>query len=222
MQLTLEQWPGGRWFRDRGNGIGHLWGHVQVIKAPVLLELSGPMFMSYPALNHVEVKLEQRPGGTHVDLRHRAIGLIDPAHRKGVNGGWKQILEEVNQDCTARLRSAGLNARRRSRRSVESLVRHTRRSILDLLRHGPRTTTEIVEAFPHLSRFGVMKHMEVLREAGLIHTREERRQRINSLNVVPIRQIYERWVGRFEELWSSHLLRIKEDAEAMEMKKRPD
>ncbi len=49
MQMTMEQWPGGRWFRDRGNGVGHLWGHVQVIKAPVLLELSGPMFMSYPA-----------------------------------------------------------------------------------------------------------------------------------------------------------------------------
>ena len=89
----------------------------------------------------------------------------------------------------------------------------TRRSILDLLRQGPRTTTEIVEAFPHLSRFGVMKHIEVLREVGLIHTREERRQRINSLNVVPIRQIYERWVGRFEELWAAHLLRIKEDVE---------
>jgi hypothetical protein len=60
-----------------------------------------------------------------------------------------------------------------------------------------------------------MKHIDVLREAGLIHTREERRQRINSLNVVPIRQIYERWVGRFEELWASHLLRIKEDSEAI-------
>ena len=96
----------------------------------------------------------------------------------------------------------------------KALSDNTRRSILDLLRQGPRTTTEIVEAFPHLTRFGVMKHIEVLREAGLIHTREERRQRINSLNVVPIRQIYERWVGRFEELWSSHLLRIKEDAEA--------
>ena len=95
----------------------------------------------------------------------------------------------------------------------KALSDNTRRSILDLLRHGPRTTTQIVEAFPHLSRFGVMKHMEVLREAGLIHTREESRQRINSLNVVPIRQIYERWVGRFEELWASHLLRIKEDAE---------
>lgn len=96
----------------------------------------------------------------------------------------------------------------------KALSDNTRRSILDLLRQGPRTTTEIVGAFPHLTRFGVMKHIEVLRQAGLIHTREERRQRINSLNVVPIRQIYERWVGRFEELWSSHLLRIKEDAEA--------
>jgi DNA-binding transcriptional ArsR family regulator len=89
----------------------------------------------------------------------------------------------------------------------------TRRAILDLLRQGPRTTTEIVDAFPHLTRFGIMKHIDVLREAGLIATREEGRQRVNSLNVVPIRQIYERWVGRFEELWSSHLLRIKELAE---------
>ncbi|MBV8808349.1 MAG: helix-turn-helix transcriptional regulator [Acidobacteriaceae bacterium] len=95
----------------------------------------------------------------------------------------------------------------------KALSDSTRRAILDLLRTGPRTTTQIVEAFPHLSRFGVMKHIDVLREADLIHTREERRQRINSLNVVPIRQIYERWVGRFEELWASHLLRIKEDAE---------
>ena len=96
----------------------------------------------------------------------------------------------------------------------KALSDSTRRSILDLLRQGPRTTTQIVEAFPHLTRFGVMKHIDVLREAGLIHTREEGRQRMNSLNAVPIRQIYERWVGRFEELWASHLLRIKEDAEA--------
>jgi DNA-binding transcriptional ArsR family regulator len=96
----------------------------------------------------------------------------------------------------------------------KALSDKTRRSILELLRQGPRTTTEIVEVFPHLSRFGVMKHIDVLREADLIHTREERRQRINSLNVVPIRQIYEHWVGRFEELWVSCLLRIKEDAEA--------
>ena len=89
----------------------------------------------------------------------------------------------------------------------------TRRAILDLLRQGPRTTTQIVDAFGHLTRFGVMKHIDVLREAGLVETREEGRQRVNSLNVVPIRQIYERWVGKYEELWSSHLLRIKEIAE---------
>ena len=71
----------------------------------------------------------------------------------------------------------------------------TRRAILDLLRQGPRTTTEIVDAFPKLSRFGVMKHIDVLRNAGLIQTREDGRQRVNSLNAVPIRQIYERWVS---------------------------
>ena len=98
MQMLLEAWPGGRWFRDRGNGIGHLWGHVQVIKPPVLLELSGPMFMSYPALNHVEVKLEQIAGGTKVNLRHRAIGFLDPAHRENLGKGWGGILGNIAKD----------------------------------------------------------------------------------------------------------------------------
>jgi DNA-binding transcriptional ArsR family regulator len=89
----------------------------------------------------------------------------------------------------------------------------TRRAILDLLRARPRTTTEIVERFPKLSRFGVMKHLEVLRQAELVRTREAGRQRVNSLNAVPIRQIYERWVGPFQEFWSSELLRIKDIAE---------
>jgi DNA-binding transcriptional ArsR family regulator len=89
----------------------------------------------------------------------------------------------------------------------------TRRSILDFLRDRPRTTSEIVEWFPHLTRFGVMKHLEVLRQARLVQTREDGRQRVNSLNVLPIRQIYERWVGPFQELWSGELLGIKEIAE---------
>ena len=89
----------------------------------------------------------------------------------------------------------------------------TRRTILDVLRDRPRTTTEIVERFSQLSRFGVMKHLEVLRQAQLVSTRESGRQRVNSLNVVPIRQIYERWVGPFQELWSGELLRIKDTAE---------
>lgn len=102
LQMILEQWPGGRWFRDRGNGIGHFWGHVQVIKPPVLLELSGPMFMSYPAINHLEVKLEEIAGGTRLGLRHRAIGLIEPAHREGVSTGWQYALNAISEDCTAK------------------------------------------------------------------------------------------------------------------------
>jgi hypothetical protein len=97
MQMILEAWPGGRWFRDRGNGIGHLWGHVQVIKPPVLLELSGPMFMSYPVMNHIEIKLDQIAGGTGVTLRHRAIGLLDPGHREGVGMGWKYYLDSLSK-----------------------------------------------------------------------------------------------------------------------------
>jgi len=89
----------------------------------------------------------------------------------------------------------------------------TRRAILDLLRDGPRTTTEIVESFPHLTRFGVMKHLDVLREAQLVQTTESGRQRMNSLNTVPIQQIYERWVNPFRELWSSQLIRLKEAVE---------
>jgi DNA-binding transcriptional ArsR family regulator len=92
----------------------------------------------------------------------------------------------------------------------------TRRAILDLLRKGPRNTTEIVEAFPDMSRHAVMKHIDVLRVVQLINTREDGRRRVNSLNVVPIRQIYERWVGPFAELWSSTLLRVKDDIEEKE------
>ena len=99
LQMLLEEKPGGRWYRDRGHGVGHLWGFVQVIKAPSLLELSGPMFMSYPATNHVEVKVEATSGGSRVTLRHRALGMIDPEHRKGVGTGWTHMLSQVKKDC---------------------------------------------------------------------------------------------------------------------------
>jgi DNA-binding transcriptional ArsR family regulator len=95
----------------------------------------------------------------------------------------------------------------------KALADPTRRAILDLLRERPRTTTEIVDTFPHLTRFGVMKHLDALREAGLVNTREEGRQRWNSLNMFPIRQIYERWVTPFQEMWASQLLGIKNLAE---------
>lgn len=90
----------------------------------------------------------------------------------------------------------------------------TRREILDLLRDGPRQTTEIVDQFPGLTRFGVMKHLDVLRETGLVRTRSEGRRRINSLNAAPIRAILERWIGKYEAYWSNTLLRVKESAES--------
>ena len=49
MPMKIEPWPGGRWYRDLGDDNGHLWGHVQAIKRPTLLEITGPLFMSYPA-----------------------------------------------------------------------------------------------------------------------------------------------------------------------------
>ena len=94
-----------------------------------------------------------------------------------------------------------------------ALADPTRREILDLLRDGPRQTTEIVERFPRLSRFGVMKHLDVLREAGLVNTRSEGRRRINTLNVAPIRRILERWISKYEAYWTNTLLRVKETAE---------
>ncbi len=96
----------------------------------------------------------------------------------------------------------------------------TRREILDMLRDGPRQTTEIVEKFPHLSRFGVMKHLDVLREANLVKTRSEGRRRINSLNVAPIRQILERWISKYEAYWTNTLLRVKESAEDEAVEKK--
>lgn len=95
----------------------------------------------------------------------------------------------------------------------------TRRKILDLLRVGSLTTTEIVDSFEKMSRHAVMKHLDVLREAGLVITREDGRRRINSLNAVPIRQIYERYVGPFTELWSNMLLRVKDDHEPNDKEK---
>ncbi len=95
----------------------------------------------------------------------------------------------------------------------KALADPTRREILDYLRDGSRTTTEIVSQFTHLSRFGVMKHLDVLREARLVITRSEGRRRLNSLNAVPIRQIYERWVSGYEDLWAGQLTGLKRTLE---------
>jgi len=98
----------------------------------------------------------------------------------------------------------------------KALADPTRRAILDLLRRTPMTTNEIVERIPDLSRFGVMKHLAVLREAGLVQAREAGRTVVNTLNVVPIRLIYERWVSDYQDQWARKLTKLKRSLEGSE------
>jgi len=97
--MKIEPWPGGRWYRDLGEAgghkYGHLWGHVQVIKAPALLELTGPMPMSYPAINHIQYRLAADEIGTRLSLVHRAMGLISQQHLEGMPNGWEHELKRV-------------------------------------------------------------------------------------------------------------------------------
>jgi uncharacterized protein YndB with AHSA1/START domain len=95
MPMKLEPWPGGRWYRDLGSNAGHLWGHVQVIKPPTLLEITGPLFMSYAAVSHVQYRLAEQGRGTRLTLLHTAVGDISAEHREGVVKGWEHILNQV-------------------------------------------------------------------------------------------------------------------------------
>jgi uncharacterized protein YndB with AHSA1/START domain len=101
MPMKLEAWPGGRWYRDLGNGAGHFWGHVQAIKPPTLLEICGPLFMSYAAVSNVQYRLSEENGITRLKFVHRAMGQIP--HDTQIEQGWDNLM--------ARIRSA---ARQRS------------------------------------------------------------------------------------------------------------
>jgi len=95
MPMKLEAWPGGRWYRDLGGENGHFWAHVQAIKRPTLLELNGPLFMSYPVSSNLQYRLSEEPDGTLIKFRHLALGLIEDDHRKGVARGWSTIHARV-------------------------------------------------------------------------------------------------------------------------------
>jgi hypothetical protein len=95
MPMVLEAWPGGRWFRDLGAGQGHLWGFVQVIRPPTLIEINGPLFMSYAVAGHIQFRLTQISGGVELSLRHRVLGYVEDTHRAGVTEGWKYMLDRI-------------------------------------------------------------------------------------------------------------------------------
>jgi hypothetical protein len=101
MPMKLEAWPGGRWYRDLGDGNGHFWGVVQAIKRPTLLEITGPLFMSYPVISNVQYRLTEKDGGTLITFHHTALGLIQEDHRTGVSKGWSYIHECVKKRAEA-------------------------------------------------------------------------------------------------------------------------
>ena len=100
--MTLEPWPGGRWFRDLGGDNGHHWGHVQSIKRPTLLEIYGPLFMSYPTMSNVQYRLKEVEGGTLIVFQHLAFGFIQDDHRQGVASAWKPLLERIRRAAEQR------------------------------------------------------------------------------------------------------------------------
>lgn len=102
--MKLEAWPGGRWFRDLGNNAGHLWGHVQVIKPPTLLEICGPLMMSYPSANHLQYRFKAEGNGTRLLFAHRAMGAIQPEHRDGLSEGWDYWLGRIRKGAEAKAR----------------------------------------------------------------------------------------------------------------------
>ena len=91
----------------------------------------------------------------------------------------------------------------------KALADPTRRRVLDELRRAPQTTGHLCDLFA-MSRFGVMKHLRVLEEAGLVIVERRGRERWNHLNPVPIREIYRRWIRPFEEEAADHLLGLRQ------------
>mgnify|MGYP001306282193 CR=1 FL=1 len=97
MPMVLEERPGGRWFRDLGDDQGHLWGFVQVIKPPRLLEIHGPMFMSCAVAGHIQLRVTPTDSGCELSLRHRVLGFVGESHRQGLTHGWTPLLERTKQ-----------------------------------------------------------------------------------------------------------------------------
>jgi hypothetical protein len=97
MPMKIEPWPGGRWFRDLGDGNGHLWGHVQAIKRPTLLEITGPLFMSNAVVSNVQYRLSEENGETVIKFQHRAFGVIQEEHRRGVTPGWTNVNRRIKE-----------------------------------------------------------------------------------------------------------------------------
>ena len=95
----------------------------------------------------------------------------------------------------------------------KALADPTRRELLDqLFREDGQTLSALEERLP-MSRFGVMKHLKVLEQAGLVTTKRRGREKLHFLNPVPIRLVHDRWVSKYAEPWASALSELKRDIE---------
>src|SRR5689334_13409003 len=95
----------------------------------------------------------------------------------------------------------------------KALSDSTRRGLLDeLFKRDGQTLTELEGRVP-MTRFGVMKHLRVLEEAGLVTTRRRGREKLHFLNPVPIRLVHDRWVSKYAEPWAATLSGLKQSIE---------
>ncbi len=97
MPMKIEAKPGGRWYRDLGSDNGHLWGHIQAIRRPTLLEITGPLFMSFAVASNVQYRLTEVDGGTLITLKHSIMGMIPDDMRAAFAEMpiWPPLLERV-------------------------------------------------------------------------------------------------------------------------------
>jgi DNA-binding transcriptional ArsR family regulator len=100
-----------------------------------------------------------------------------------------------------------------SDRFFKALSAATRRDILDALKDKPQTTGELCDRFPALDRCTVMQHLKVLEGADLVIVKREGRERWNHLNPLPIKHIYDRWIGAYAGRAVEMLDRMKTDLE---------
>jgi uncharacterized protein YndB with AHSA1/START domain/DNA-binding transcriptional ArsR family regulator len=101
----------------------------------------------------------------------------------------------------------------------KALADPTRRSLLDELFKEDGQTLSALEGRLPMTRFGVMKHLRVLEEAGLVVTRRRGREKLHFLNPVPIRLVHDRWVSKYAEPWAATLSGLKQSLEDRTMEK---
>jgi hypothetical protein len=95
LPMVLEPRPGGRWYRELGGDNGHLWGFVQSIKRPTLLEIWGPLFMSTAATSNLMYRLSETPEGTLIKFTHTLVGPFPEDHRSRLASGWTALHARV-------------------------------------------------------------------------------------------------------------------------------